>query len=166
MAPLRQSHSALHTYDGKAIEPDSPVNLSTSNEEEDGEADESGGDESSATKTESDSSDELVPASSRPLSTTAIAQNASIPHLDQAPSPIFEKDVKAGRAQARPGNKASVSELARDLEGLDLSHEKASRPSTRASRQSTKMSVVAEEEDSVIVVRNANAGDGPKKKKR
>jgi hypothetical protein len=134
----------------------------TFTEEEEGEADESGGDES--TRTESDNSDDWVPASSRPLSTTAIAQNASLPHLNQAPSPIFEKDVKAGRKQARPGNKASVSELARDLEGLDLSHEKASGPSTRASRQPTKMSVVAEEEDPVIVV--PKAGDGHKKKKR
>ena len=140
------------------------MELSPFNEEDDGEADESGGDEN--TKTESDDSDDWVPASSRPLSTTAIAQNASLPHLNQAPSPIFETDVKAGRAQARTGNKTSVSELARDLEGLDLSHEKASGPSTRASRQSTKMSVVAEEEDPVIVVPNAKAGDGHKKKKR
>jgi hypothetical protein len=162
VTPPRQNYSALHSHDGKLIEPDSRVNLSPFNEEDEGEADESGGDEN--TKTESDGSDDWVPASSRPLSTTAIAQNASLPHLNQAPSPIFEKDVKAGRTQARPGNKTSVSELARDLEGLELSHEKASGPSTRASRQSTKMSVVAAEEDSVIVVPNAKAGD--KKKKR
>jgi len=149
----------------KAIEPDSRVNLSPFDEEEEGEADESEGDESTATKTESDGSDEWVPASSRPLSTTSIAQNALLPHLDQAPSPVFEKDVKAGRAQARPSNKTSVSELTRDLEGLELSHEKASGPSTRASRQSTRMSVVVEEEDSVIVVPNAKASDGHKKKR-
>ena len=146
--------------------PDSRVNLSPFSEEEEGEADESGGDEDTATKTESDDSDEWVPASSRPLSTTAIAQNASLPHLDQAPSPVFEKDVKAGRTQARPSNKASMSELARELQGLDLSHEKASGPSTRTSRQPTRMSVLAEEEDPVIVVPNAKAGDGHKKKKR
>lgn len=140
------------------------MNLSPFNEEEEGEADESGGD-GTTSKAESDSSDDWIPASSRPLSTTAIAQNASLPHLNQAPSPIFEKDVKAGRAQARPGNKTSVSELACDLEGLDLSHQKASGPSTRASRQSTRMSVVTEE-DPVIVVPIAKASDGHKKKKR
>ena len=146
--------------------PDSRVNLSPFSEEEEGEADESGGDEDTATKTESDDSDEWVPASSRPLSTTAIAQNASLPHLDQAPSPIFEKDVKAGRAQARPGNKSLVSELARDLEGLDLGGEQASGPSARASQQSPRMPVVAEEEDSVVVVPKAKVSDGHKRKKR
>ena len=134
------------------------------NEEEEGEADESGGDETTS-KTESDDSGEWVPASSRLLSTTAIAQNASLPHLNQAPSPIFEKDVKAGRAQARPGNKSLVSELARDLEGLELGGEQASVPSARASRQSPKMSVVAEE-DSVVVVPKAKVSDGHKRKKR
>jgi hypothetical protein len=163
VTPPRQNYSALHAYDGKATEPNQ-VNLSSFNEEEEGEADESGGDETT-TKTESDSSDDWIPASSRPLSTTAIAQNTSLPHLNQAPSPIFEKDVKAGRAQAKPGNKSSVSELARDLEGLDLSHQKASGPPVRASRQSTRMSVVTEE-DPVIVVPNAKASDGHKKKKR
>ncbi len=74
--------------------------------------------------------------------------------------------MKAGRAQARPRNKTTVSELARDLEGLELSREKAPRASTRASRHSTRMSVAIEEEDPVIVVANANAGDGLKKKKR
>ncbi|KAF8271311.1 hypothetical protein EI94DRAFT_1878050 [Lactarius quietus] len=83
--------------------------------------------------------------------------------LDQAPSPIFEKDVKAGRPQARPGHKTSVSELARDLGGLDLSHGNASAPEPRPSRQSTMMSVVKEEEDSIIVVPNAKASDGQKK---
>ncbi|KAN0134935.1 P-loop containing nucleoside triphosphate hydrolase protein [Lactarius tabidus] len=163
VTPPRQNYSALHAYDGKATEPNQ-VNLSPFNEEEEGEADESGGDETT-TRTESDSSDDWIPASSRPLSTTAIAQNTSLPHLNQAPSPIFEKDVKAGRAQAKPGNKSSVSELARDLEGLDLSHQKASGPPVRASRQSTRMSVVTEE-DPVIVVPNAKASDGHKKKKR
>ncbi|KAF8272945.1 P-loop containing nucleoside triphosphate hydrolase protein [Lactarius quietus] len=167
VTPPRQSYSVLHSYDGKTNKPDERddrVNLSLFNEEEEGESDESGGD--GTPKTESDVSDEWVPASSRPLSTTAIAQNASLPHLDQAPSPIFEKDVKAGRTQARPGNKTSVSELARDLGGLDLSHEKASVPEARASQQSTRMPVVKEEEDSIIVVPNAKAGDGQKKKKR
>lgn len=164
MTPPRQNYSALHSYDGKATEIDGRVNLSPFNEEEEGEADESGGD-GTTSKAESDSSDDWIPASSRPLSTTAIAQNASLPHLNQAPSPIFEKDVKAGRAQARPGNKTSVSELARDLEGLDLSHQKASGSSTRASRQTTRMSAVTEE-DPVIVVPIAKASDGHKKKKR
>ena len=159
MTPPRKNYSA---YDGKANEPDSRMSL---DEEEEGEADESG-DIETASETESDGSDEWIPASSRPLTTTAIAQNASAPHLDQAPSPIFEKDVKAGRAQARPGKKTSVSELARDLEGLDLRHEKASGPSARASRQSTGMSEMMEEEDSVIVVPKAKASDGHKKKKR
>ncbi|KAH9178910.1 kinesin-domain-containing protein [Lactarius sanguifluus] len=164
-AQTREIRAVTPPRQNKAIEPDSRVKLSPFDEEEEDEADESEGDESTATKTESDGSDAWIPASSRPLSTTLIAQNASMPHLDQAPSPIFEKDVKAGRAQARP-SKTSVSELAHDLEGLDLSHEKASGTSTRASRQSTRMSVVVEEEDSVVVVPNAKAGDGHKKKKR
>jgi hypothetical protein len=162
VTPPRKNYSA---YDGKAIEPDSRVNLSPYHEEEEGEADESGGDETTS-KTESDGSGEWVPASSRPLSTTVIAQNASLPHLDQAPSPIFEKDVKAGRAQARPGNKSLVSELARDLGGLDLGGEQASGPSARAYQQSSRMSVVAEEEDSVVVVPKAKVSDGHKRKKR
>ncbi|KAI9444981.1 kinesin-domain-containing protein [Lactarius indigo] len=161
-AQTKEIRAVTPPRQNKAIE---PVNLSPFNEEEEDEADESEGDESMATKTESDGSDEWVPASSRPLSTTSIPQNASLPHLNQAPSPIFEKDVKAGRAQARP-NKTSVSELAHNLEGLDLSHEMASGPSTRASGQSTRMSVVVEEEDSVVVVPNAKASDGHKKKKR
>ncbi|KAH9081853.1 kinesin-domain-containing protein [Lactarius deliciosus] len=161
----KQIRAVTPPRQNKAIEPDSRVNLSPFDEEEEDEADESEGDESTATKTESDDSDAWIPASSRPLSTTLIAQNASMPHLDQAPSPIFEKDVKAGRAQAQP-SKTSVSELTHDLEGIDLSHEKASGTSTRASRQSTRMSVVVEEEDSVVVVPNAKAGDGHKKKKR
>ncbi|KAH9065928.1 kinesin-domain-containing protein [Lactarius vividus] len=162
-AQTKEIHAVTPPRQNKAIEPDSRVNSSLFDEEEEDEADESEGDESTATKT--DGSDEWIPASSRPLSTTSIVQNFSMPHLDQAPSPIFEKDVKAGRAQARP-SKTSMSGLAHDLEGLDLSHEKASGTSIRASRQSTRISMVAEEEDSVIVVPSAKASDGHKKKKR
>jgi hypothetical protein len=115
-------------------------------------------------------SDDWLPASSRLWSTTAIPQNGPLPHLQQAPSPVFEKDVKAGRAQARRSNKMSVSELADDLGEINLvsekSHQTAARP-TRT-RQSKAVSATDEDgdDDPIIVVQNAKGGEGQKKKKR
>lgn len=115
-------------------------------------------------------SDGWLPASSRP---TVIPQNGPLPHLQQAPSPIFEKDVKTGRAQARQCNKASVSELAHDLGELNLAGlagEKTRQPAGRPTRtrQSKTVSATDEDgdEDSVIVVQTTKSGEGQKKKKR
>jgi hypothetical protein len=109
-------------------------------------------------------SDEWLPASSRPWPTTAIPQNGPLPHLQQAPSPVFEKDVKAGHA--RRSNKMSMSELAHDLGELNLANKKTHQP-TRT-RQSKTVSATEEDgdEDSIVVVRNPKGGDGQKKKKR
>lgn len=123
--------------------------------------------ESDIARTESD---EWLPASSRPWSTTAIAQNGPLPHLQQAPSPVFEKDVKAGHAQARRSNKTSVSELAHDLGELNLASKKTHQPAARPTRTRQSKTVSATEEDgdedSIIVVRNTKGGEGQKKKKR
>jgi len=136
--------------------------------EEEEEFDETEDEGSDIVGTEPDDPDEWLPASSRPLSTTANGQPVDLPHLQQAPSPIFEKDVKAGRAQARGSNnlKMSVSELARDLGGLDLASEKTPRKATRSTRQSTRASAAEEDEDSIIVVQSTKGGEGQKKKKR
>jgi hypothetical protein len=119
-------------------------------------------------KTESD--EWLVPASSRPWSTTAIPQNGPLPHLQQAPSPVFEKDVKAGHAQAQQSNKTSVSELAHDLGELNLASKKTHQPAARPTRTRQSKTVSATEEDgdedSIIVVQNTKGVDGQKKKKR
>lgn len=115
-------------------------------------------------------SDDWLPASSRPWSTTAIPQNGPLPHLQQAPSPVFEKDVKAGHAQTQRSNKTSVSELTHDLGELNLAgkktHQTAARP-TRA-RQSKAVSTTEEDgdEDSIIVVQTTKGAEGQKKKKR
>ena len=133
-------------------------------EEETNETEDEG---SEIARTESDDPDEWFPASSRLLSTTTNVQRGSLRHLQQAPPPIFETDVKAGRARARPGNKRtmSVSELTHDLGGLDLASEKTPQKATRSIRQSTRASVT-EDEDSIIVVPNEKGGEGQKKKKR
>ena len=115
-------------------------------------------------------SDDWLPASSRPWATTAIPQNGPLPHLQQAPSPVFEKDVKAGHAQTQRSNKTDVSGLAHDLGELNLAgkktHQTAARP-TRA-RQSKAVSTTEEDgdEDSIIVVQTTKGGEGQKKKKR
>jgi hypothetical protein len=115
-------------------------------------------------------SDDWLPASSRLCSMTAIPQNGPLPHLQQAPSPVFEKDVKSGRAQARRNNKASVSELAHDLGELNLASEKTQKPAARPTRTRQSKTVLAADEDgdedSVIVVQNTKSGEGQKKKKR
>jgi len=111
-------------------------------------------------------SDEWLPASSRPWSTIAISQNGPLPHLQQAPSPVCEKDVKAGHAQAQRSNKMSVSQLAHDLGDLNLASKKTHHPTK--TRQSKTVSATEEDgdEDSIIVVQNTKGGDGQKKKKR
>lgn len=120
--------------------------------------------ESDIAKTESD---ECLPASSRQWSTT---QNGPLPHLQQAPSPVFEKDVKAGRTQVRRGNKTTVSELAHDLGALNLASEKTHQPVDRHSRTRESKIVLATEEDgdedAIIVAQNTKGGEGQKKKKR
>lgn len=139
--------------------------LDAQDEEEFDETEDEGSD---IAKTESD---KWLPASSRPWSTKAIPQNGPLPHLQQPPSPVFEKDVKAGHAQrAQRGNKMSVSELAHDLGELNLANKKTHQPAARSTRtrQSKEVSATEEDgdEDSIIVVRNAKGGDGQKKKKR
>jgi hypothetical protein len=136
-------------------------------QEEDEEFDETEDDESDIAKTESDDPDEWFPASSRP---TATLQNGPLTHLQQAPSPVFEKEVKAERAQAQRSKKSSVSELAHDLGGLNLAGEKtrqqAARPTgTRQSRRATAAEEDGDEE-SVVIVQNNKGGEGQKKKKR
>ena len=131
------------------------------------ETDETEDEGSEIARAESDDPDEWVPASSRPLSTTTNVQRGSLRLLQQAPPPIFETDVKAGRAKARPGNKRtmSVSELTHGLGGLDLASKKTPQKATRSTRQPTRVSVT-EDEDSIIVVPSAKGGEGQKKKKR
>jgi hypothetical protein len=145
----------------------SPLSPLDSQEEE--EFDETEDEGSDIAKTESDP-DECYPASSRPKSTKAILQNRPSPHLQQAPSPVFEKDVKAERAQARRSNKTSVSELAHDLGGLNLAGEKTRQGAARptGTRQSKRLPAAEEDEDedSIIVVQNTKGGEGQKKKKR
>jgi hypothetical protein len=130
-------------------------------------SDETEDDGSDIAKTESD---DWLPASSRPWSTTAIPQNGPLPHLQQAPSPVFEKDVKAGHAKVRRSNKTSVSELAHDLGELNLTSKKTHQPAARPTRtrQSKAVSETEEDgdEDPIIVVQNAKGGEGQKKKKR
>jgi hypothetical protein len=139
-------------------------------EEEEEEFDETDDEGSDIAKTESDDPDEWYPASSRPRSTTAILQNRPLTHLQQPPSPVFEKDVKKERAQVRRSNKMSVSELAHDLGGLDLAGEKARQRAARptGTRQSKRVSMAEEDEDedSIVVVQNVKGGEGQKKKKR
>jgi len=149
------------------MEMDDPTSSPLSSLEEESDEMEDDGDESAMA--ESESPDEWLPASSHAPS-TAIIRNAPMPHLEQAPSPIFEQDVKARRAQARPSSKKmSVSELAHELGGLDLANasEKTSRPASRPTRRSTRVPATEpeEDEDSIIVVQNVK-GEGQKKKKR
>jgi hypothetical protein len=136
-------------------------------QEEDEEFDETEDEGSDIAKTESDDPGEWFPASSRP---TVIPQNGPLPHLQQAPSPVFEKDVKAERVQARRSKKMSVSELAHDLGGLDLAGEKTRQKAARSTgtRQSRRVPVAEEDEDedSIIVVQHTKGSDGQKKKKR
>ena len=163
-AALRFEATSPLARRGKTLERNIRVTDAQDGEEElDGAEDEG----SDIAKTESD---EWLPASSRPWSTTAIPQNGPLPHLQQAPSPVFEKDVKAGRAKARRSNKTSVSKLAEDLGELKLAGEKAHQPAARPSRtRQSKTVPVAEEdgdEDSIIVVQHTKGGEGQKKKKR
>jgi hypothetical protein len=136
------------------------------------ELDETEDERSNFAKTKSEDPDEWFPASSRPWSTTAIPQNGPVPQLQQAPSPVFEKDVKAGRDQARRSNKTTVSELADDLGELNLASRKAGQKVARPTRTRQSKSVSATEEDededegSIIVVQNVKGGEGQKKKKR
>lgn len=166
--PVGPGHSAPHTNHQTLKIVDQTSSPLDSQEEE--EFDETEGEGSDIAKTESDDPDEWYPASSRPRSTTAILQNGPKPHLHQAPSPVFEKDVKAERAQARRSNKASVSELTHDLGGLDLAGEKTHRQAAgpTGTRQSKRVSTVEEDEDEdvIIVVQNIKGGEGQKKKKR
>ena len=124
------------------------------------------GTEDEGSDIEKTESDEWLPASSRPWSTAAIPQNGPLPHLQQAPSPVFEKDVKAGHTQARRSNKMSMSELAHDLGELNLASKKTHQPTK--TRQSKTVSATEEDgdEDSIIVVQNTKGGEGQKKKKR
>ncbi|KAI0308027.1 P-loop containing nucleoside triphosphate hydrolase protein [Multifurca ochricompacta] len=156
--------SALHS--NNETEMGIQENLSPHTEEGEDGFDETDDEGSATTETGSEDPDVWVPASSRPSSTVAIAQNMPSPQLEQAPPPIFEKDVKAGRVRARPSSQMSVSELARDLGDLGLRNERIPRRLTRHTRQSTRTSVAEEEEESIIVVPNAKASDGQKKKKR
>ena len=134
-------------------------------QEEDEESDETEDEGSDIAETESDDPGEWFPASSRP---TVIPQNGPLPHLQQAPSPVFEKDVRA--AQARRSKKMSVSELAHDLGGLDLAgkktRQKAARPT--GTRQSRRAPAAEDDEDevSIFVVQHTKGSDGQKKKKR
>ena len=134
--------------------------------EGDEEFDETEDEGSDIAKTESDDPDEWFPASSRP---TATLQSGPRTHLQQAPSPVFEKDVKAERAQARRSKKTSVSELAHDLGGLNLAGEKTRQQAARptGTRQSRRATVAEEDEDeeSIVVVQN-KGGEVQKKKKR
>ena len=165
--PTGPGHSASQTVTKKVERTSSP--LAEDGEEGSDETEDEGEDEGSdIAKTESD---DWLPASSRLLSTTAIPQNGPLPYLQQAPSPVFERDVKAGRAHARRSNKTSVSELAHDLGELNLAasenpHQPAARP-TRT-RQSNTVPTTEEngDDDSIIVVQNAKGGEGQKKKKR
>lgn len=161
-APSGPGHSALRPNRNTTVVTGRRATPSPDVEGEE-EIDETEDEGNASTKT---ASDEWVPASSRPSSTTAIVQSAPMPHLEQAPSPIFEKDVKAGRVQAQPSSKMSVSELAHDLGGLDLGNEKTPQQSTRSTRQSKRVPVLEDDDDSIIIVPNTKAGEGQKKKKR
>jgi hypothetical protein len=162
MVPAGPDHSAPRTVTKKVYRTSSP--LDSQDEEGSDEMEDEGSD---IAKSESD---DCLPTSSRPWSTTAIPQKGPLPHLQQAPSPIFEKDVKTGRAQARRSNKASVSELAHDLGELDLASEKTHQSAARPTRtrQSKTVSTTDDDgdEDSIIVVQNTKSGEGQKKKKR
>ncbi|KAI0001801.1 P-loop containing nucleoside triphosphate hydrolase protein [Russula vinacea] len=107
-------HSASHTNLTETVDPTSSPLDALEEEEEFDETEDEGSD---IAESESDEPDEWFPASSRPRSTTAALQNGPLPHLQQPPSPVFEKDVKAERTQARRRNKTSVSELATISEG-------------------------------------------------
>jgi hypothetical protein len=145
------------------VQTSSPLGASEGEEELDGTEVEG----SDIARAESDDPDEWFPVPSRPLSTTTNVRSGPLPHLQQAPSPIFKNDVKAGRAQVRPSNKKmSVSELAQDLGALDLAGEKAPRRATRSTRQSTRVSAAEDDEDPIIVVQGVKGGEGQKKKKR
>ena len=161
--PTTRSHTQIITVMQIVDRTSSPLDA----QEEDEEFDETEDEESDIAKTESDGPDEWFPASSRP---TATLQNGPLTHLQQAPSPVFEKDIKAERAQARRSKKTSVSELAHDLGGLNLAgektHQQAARPTgTRQSRRVTAAEE-DEDEDAIVVVQNNKGGEGQKKKKR
>jgi hypothetical protein len=159
-------HSAPHTKLTETVDrTGSP--LDALEEEEIDETEDEGSDIAAS---ESDEPDEWFPASSRPRSTTAALQKGPLPHLQQPPSPVFEKDVKAERTQARRRNKTSVSELAHDLGGLNLAGEKTRQQAARptGTRQSRRVSESEEDgdEESIIVVQNSKGSEGQKKKKR
>ncbi len=168
--PAGPGHSVPHTSHQTVLKKvDRTSSLLDAQEGEEGfdEMEDEGND---IAKTESDDPDELFPASSRSWSSKGIPQNGPVPHLQQAPSPVFEKDVKAGRSQARRSNKTSVSELAHDLGELDLAGEKAGQQAVRhmRTRQSKRVLPTEEDEDEdpIIVVQNTKGGEGQKKKKR
>ena len=167
LAALRPRVASPLAGRGKALPKDMIDRTSSSldPQEEDEEFDETEDEESDVAKTESDDPGEWFPASSRP---TVIPQNGPLPHLQQAPSPVFEKDVRA--TQARRSKKMSVSELAHDLGGLDLAGEKTRQKAARSTgtRQSRRVPAVEEDEDedSIIVVQHTKGSDGQKKKKR
>jgi hypothetical protein len=161
--PAGPGRSARQTVTEEVDRTNSPLDFQDGEEESDETEDEG----SDIAKTESDI---WLPASSRPWSTTAIPQNGPLPHLQQAPSPVFEKDVKARHTQARRSNKTSVSELAQDLGELNLASKKTHQPAARPTRTRQSKTVSAaeedEEDDSIIVVQNTKGGEGQKKKKR
>jgi hypothetical protein len=158
--PAGPGHTARQTVTEKVDRTSSPLDAQDGEEGFD-ETDDEGSDIAK---------DEWLPASSRPWSTTAISQNGPLPYLQQAPSPVFEKDVKAGHTQARRSNKMSVSELAHDLGELNLASKKTQQPAARPTRTRQSKTVSATEEDgdedSIIVVQNTKGGEGQKKKKR
>ena len=165
MVPAAPGHSAPQTVARKVDRISSPLDAQDGEEGSDEMEDEG----SDIAKTESD---DWLPASSRPWSTAASPQKGPLPHLHEAPSPVFEKDVKAGRTQARRSNKTSVSGLAHDLGELNLASEKSHQPAARPTRTRLSKTVSATDEggddDSIVVVQvqNTKGGEGQKKKKR
>ncbi|KAI0274873.1 P-loop containing nucleoside triphosphate hydrolase protein [Gloeopeniophorella convolvens] len=155
------SHSQSPSDDNEATETDSQDSLPP----DIGDDDDDETDEEAAPV----DSDDWIPASDRPSTTLSHMASASLPHLNQAPYPIFEKDVKAGRTQARPSSKKmSVSELTRDMEDLGLKKEKTPpRRSIRGTQRPAKVPAIDEDDDEeAIIVPNAKSGDGQKKKKK
>ncbi|KAH9982702.1 P-loop containing nucleoside triphosphate hydrolase protein [Lactifluus volemus] len=98
-SPLAGRGKAQVSKDKSIVAPSGPTHSEINETDDEGNA---------TTNTALGDSDEWVPASSRPASTTAITQKAPLPHLLQPPSPIFENEVKAGRAQARHGIKIQL----------------------------------------------------------
>jgi hypothetical protein len=117
--------------------------------------------EESETESETEDEDETVASeqsklrrSSRsPTSKPDRHSRNNIPPLDQAPSPIFERDVKAGKV--RP---SKVSALADELDGLSLS---ADREKERTEQHVDPDS----EEDSMILPPKGTTKKGQTKKR-